>query len=284
MVSLTMDADSDDRREQIRAHFDQFGDGEWDRMTKSARMRVAFELHLRMLRRFINPGARVLEIGAGPGRFTISLAKMGAKIVVSDVSPVQLELNETKVTQAGHAAAVESRQVLDVRDLSALPDESFDTTVAYGGPLSYAFEAAPRALAECLRVTKQGGVVLASVMTILGSMRYALPAVLEQIETFGVDVVDRIIQTGDLRPTQPAGHVCRMFRWREVKQMIDEAPCRLLAASASNASSLGHDDAVERIAANPDWWAQYLDWEEQLAREPGALDGGTHLIFAVERT
>jgi predicted RNA methylase len=78
------------------------------------------------LRRFIEPGARVLEVGAGPGRFTIALAQLGAKVAVSDVSPVQLELNVDKVAEAGHAAAVESRHVLDVRDLSALPDESFD--------------------------------------------------------------------------------------------------------------------------------------------------------------
>lgn len=204
--------------------------------------------------------------------------------MVSDVSPVQLQLNEAKVGEAGHGAAVESRQVLDVRDLSMFPDESFDATLAYGGPLSYAFEQAPHALAECLRVTKRGGTVLASVMTLLGSMRYVLPIMVGELETFGVDVMTRIVQTGDLRPTQPTGHVCRMFRWREVAEMIEQAPCRLLDASASNASSLGHDDVVERIASNPEWWAAYLDWEEQLAREPGALDGGTHVLFAVERT
>jgi ubiquinone/menaquinone biosynthesis C-methylase UbiE len=279
-----METERDDRREQIATHFDQVGDVEWNRMMSSARMRVSFELHVRMLRRFIEPGMRVLEVGAGPGRFTIALAQLGAKVVVSDVSPVQLELNVTKVAEAGHAAAVESRHVLDVRDLSALPDESFDATVAYGGPLSYAFEDAPKALAECLRVTKPGGVVLASVMTIVGSIRYLLPSVLEELERFGVEAMARIVRTGDLRPTQPVGHVCRMFRWREVKQMIDRAPCRLLAASASNASSLGRDDVVERFASNPEWWDAFLDWEEELAQEPGALDGGTHVIFAVERT
>lgn len=252
-------------------------------MQSSPRMRVSFELHLRMLRRFIKPGARVLEVGAGPGRFTIALAELGATIVVSDVSPVQLELNADKVAAAGHEDKVESRQVLDIRDLSALPDESFDATLAYGGPLSYAFEHAPRALAECLRVTRRGGVVLASAMTLLGSMRYLLPQVIAELELVGLDATAQIVETGDLRPTQPSGHVCRMFRWRELKQMIDAAPCRLLAASASHATSLGHDDAVERVAANPAWWAAFIDWEEALAREPGALDGGTHVLFAVER-
>lgn len=140
-----MESERGDRSEQIRAHFDEIGDVEWDRMMSSARMRVSFELHVRMLRRFIGSRAHVLEVGAGPGRFTIALAELGAKIVVTDVSPVQLELNDVKLAEAGHAAAVESRRVLDVRDLSALADESFDATVAYGGPLSYAFDDAPKA-------------------------------------------------------------------------------------------------------------------------------------------
>ena len=64
--------------------------------------------------------------------------------------------------------------------------------------------------------------------------------------------------------------------------MIDVLPCRLLAASASNATSLGDAAALEWFAGEPGRWQRYLDWEEELAQEPGALDGGTHILFAVE--
>lgn len=60
-------ADQDERGPQIRGYFDELGSAEWDRRVRSARMRVSLELHLRMLRRFVRPGSRVLEIGAGPG-------------------------------------------------------------------------------------------------------------------------------------------------------------------------------------------------------------------------
>lgn len=73
-----------------------------------------------------------------------------------------------------------------------------------------------------------------------------------------------------------------MFRWREVAGIIATQPCRLLAASASNAISLGDPDTVARLAADPAVWPRLLDWEEDLAQEPGMLDGGTHIIFAVE--
>ncbi len=63
----------------------------------------------------------MLEIGAGPGRFTIELAEMGCRVVVSDISPVQLEANARRVAEAGLEGAVVERRLLDVRDLTALP-------------------------------------------------------------------------------------------------------------------------------------------------------------------
>ena len=104
--------------ERVRSHFDELGEGEWHRLDDSPRGRVAFEVHRRMLAERIRPGDRVLEVGAGPGRFTIALAELGARVTVTDISPVQLELNEQKVRESGLADAVESRTELDARDLS----------------------------------------------------------------------------------------------------------------------------------------------------------------------
>ena len=93
-----------------------------------------------------------------------------------------------------------------------------------------------------------------------------------------------MLRTGDLRRTPVNDtHRCRMFRWRELQDMFARLPCTLLAASASNAASAGDPDALEQLAANADWWSRFLDWEEELTQEPGALDGGTHTLFASER-
>jgi ubiquinone/menaquinone biosynthesis C-methylase UbiE len=76
----------------VRQWFDELGEGEWDRFDKDSLSRVSLEVHRRFLRRHVAKGADVLEIGAGPGRFTIELAGISCRVVVSDVSPVQLAL------------------------------------------------------------------------------------------------------------------------------------------------------------------------------------------------
>jgi hypothetical protein len=83
-------------------------------------------------------------------------------------------------------------------------DGAFDCTLAYGGPISYAFDQAEIAVAEC--------------------PRYFLPGVAEEIGTCGIDAIEAVIRTGDVRLTQAGGHVCRMFRWREVAAMIAAQP------------------------------------------------------------
>ena len=287
-MPVTGDArfDHDASVHAVRAYFDAFADGEWHRLGVDLPGQVSFEVHRRFLARFVTAGMRVLEVGAGPGRFSIELAALGARVVVTDLSAVQLDLNAGYVADAGHDGSVESRAVLDVCDVSRYADAEFDAVVAYGGPLSYAFDRAGAALSGLLRVTRPGGPVIASVMSTLGGFRHLLPGVVELAERYGDDATDRILATGDLRETQPPGsglHTCRMFRSREVQALVAEAGGHLLGCSASNWASLGDPAALARLAGDPVRWARFVDNEVALCAEPGVWDGGTHLLFAAAR-
>ena len=68
----------------VRAHYDEYGMREWDRWDESPVERVKFHVHLHYLRRYVKAGDRVLEIGAGAGRFTRELAGIVDRIVVAE--------------------------------------------------------------------------------------------------------------------------------------------------------------------------------------------------------
>ncbi len=269
-------------RKQIEELYDAIGELEWLRFERDGAARVAFEIHARFLRRHVIPGSRVLEIGAGPGRFTIELAKIGCDVVVSDLSDVQLALNERHIREAGWEEAVGERLRLDVCDLSELADDSVDAVVAYGGPLSYVFGDEEIAVRQCLRVVRPGGVVLASVMSLAGSGRRFFDAFPASVDAVGLELFDQFLAHGDQRAiaAAPGVHPCQLFTWHDVQELVTMSGGTIVAASASNWLSLGPTEALNYFEADPVRWAAFLDWEERLCAEPGAIDGGTHLLFA----
>jgi SAM-dependent methyltransferase len=257
--------------EHIARFYDDYGDREWNRFDVSAMDRVNLEIHRRLLAEFIREGDRVLDAGAGPGRFTLELARLGATVVAGDISPVMLAQHAERT--AGVEDAIEAREVLDIVDLSRFESDSFDAVVCYGGPLSYVLDQAPRALGELLRVTRPGGHVLVSVMSLLGAARAFFAALPPMIEEFGWErAVDEIFRSGDLSAEINRGHVCRLYRWSDLERLFADQPCRVVLASAANFLSV----------ANEQWDERFLDLEVAACREPGALDGGTHIIAVLE--
>lgn len=274
---------SDHSVDAIRRYYDALGEGEHDRLTKDIAGRVSFEIHLRFLSRYLRPEQRVLEIGAGPGRFTTVLAEHGARVVVTDLSPVQLRLNEGNLVASGHNHAIEVRHSLDVRDTSRFADAAFDLVLAYGGPLSYVFGQEHQALTGLIRVVKPGGVVVASVMSLWGSWRARFPDATQLAIRHGPDVTDAVVRTGDLRHVPGMVHVCRLFTWEKLTVLVAECGGELLAGSASNWASLQDPAVLAGIEQSPQLWERFLAYETEACASPGARDGGTHILFSLRR-
>lgn len=270
-------------REAIARVFDGYADAEWSRHETSPFARVSFHVHRHYLGRFVRPGDRVLEVGAGPGRFTIELVRLGARVTVVDISPEQLRLNEEHLAEAGLEGAVEARLLADVLDLSRLEDRAFDATVCYGGPLSWVLDGADRALDELLRVTRRGGHVLLGVMSKFGTLQAFLATAAEEIEEYGLQEMQDIVETGYLPDNHSTLGPLHLYTWTELRGLLERHPCDLVVASAANFLSIGNDETCERwIRDDPAMWERFLAWEVVSCAEPGAIDGGTHIIAVVE--
>jgi ubiquinone/menaquinone biosynthesis C-methylase UbiE len=267
----------------LRRYYDKYGQREWVRLERGAEAEVNFHIHQHYLLRYIQRGQRVLEIGPGPGRFTLELAACGAKVVALDISPEQLRLNRERMVAEGQADVVEKWVEGDVTDLSRFAPEEFDAVVCYGGPLSYVFEAADQALAEMLRVVKAGGYILLSVMSLLGTTRRFIGEIVELSFQYGMEEVDRVSRTGNLTGDVARGHYCHMYRWSELQRLFAAHRCEVVAASASGYLVLQDKEAARIARSEPALWDAFLAWEVMYCREPGAIDGGTHIIAVLRK-
>ena len=162
----------------VSAHYDEAGEKEWNRFSKSIKSEVNLYIHTHYLKKYIEPNSKVLEIGAGPGRFTIELAKLGCSIGVVDISQKQLDLNREKVSEAGFEEQILWRKKLDIVELNSI-HEAFDAIVIYGGPLSYIFDKITIALQNIFSLVKENGKILFSVMSLHGTIHFFIKELFE---------------------------------------------------------------------------------------------------------
>jgi ubiquinone/menaquinone biosynthesis C-methylase UbiE len=85
-----------------------------------------------MLSKYLKPNSRILDIGGGPGRYSIWLANQGHRVVLSDLSPNLLSIAQTKIDEAGVRINVEEIIEADACDLSHWEDDSFDAVLSLG--------------------------------------------------------------------------------------------------------------------------------------------------------
>lgn len=282
----------------VRQFYDRLGAAEWERLAANDGPRapgnlVNLHLHLWHLRRHVAAGQHVLDVGAGPGRFTIELARMGARVTVGDVSEVQLELNRKKVEEAGVEASVVARSLMDVVDLSALPSNGFDAVVCFGGALSYVRERADQALEELLRVARPGAPVLMSVMSLLGTSRRFLLSLLELARDQGPQTVDDLLlrheSAGPLAESSSGPHEFRYYTWATLQALLGRHACEIVDASAANFLAIGNEALIPQLLTDDEEVGEpalrnaYLAWEVECCRQRGAIDAGTHIIAVVRK-
>ena len=121
--------------------------------------RVEFETTMRYIRRYLPEDARIIEIGAGTGRYSHALARMGYP--VDAVELVQHNIDQF-IAGTAEGERVTIRQG-SACDLSAFPDNAYDVTLLLG-PMYHLFTEADKlaALSEAIRVTKPGGTIFAA--------------------------------------------------------------------------------------------------------------------------
>lgn len=134
---------------------------EWGRLdTPSGRLE--FELTMSIILKNLNKGDEILDLGGGPGRYTIELAKLGYHICLADLSEALLNEARDKV-QKMKLQNVKAINKTNAVDLSTYKNDSFDGVLLLG-PLYHLTtnEEREACIKEVYRVLKPNGVVFAS--------------------------------------------------------------------------------------------------------------------------
>ena len=117
---------------------------------------VEFLTTMRYIEQYLNPGDRIIEVGAATGRYSHALARKGHSVDAVELVEHNIEIFK-KNTQPGEIIAVTQGNAMD---LSGFSDNAYDITLLLG-PLYHLYNDIDKrqALEEAIRVTKQGGMI-----------------------------------------------------------------------------------------------------------------------------
>jgi SAM-dependent methyltransferase len=273
--------------EYTRSFYNAYGALEWDRLETRAYGRLQAIIHEDFVRRYIKPRDRVLDAGAGPGRFSIVAAGLGAKVTVLDISDKQLELAKEKITEARLTKQIDKFIRADICDLSVFPDGAFDVVICFGGALSYVCERRHQAADELIRVAKPGGIIMVSVMGLLGPVAGEaqipdIPNLQNPDGSAELPGIWPVLETGNLSGvlSRRLGMIhapMHLYSAEELKALFKG--CRVKEMAASNAVLREFSPVNEQLAQNPAAWATVVELEKKLNHMPGLIDTGSHTIL-----
>lgn len=120
---------------------------------------VEFLTTMRYIEKYIKPGDRVIEIGAGTGRYSHALARQGYTVDAVELIGHNIEVFRKNTLPSENITITQGNAF----DLSTFQDSKYDITLLLG-PLYhlYSIEDKRQALREAIRVTKPGGIVFAA--------------------------------------------------------------------------------------------------------------------------
>jgi ubiquinone/menaquinone biosynthesis C-methylase UbiE len=139
--------------EPTRAAWDRIAPG-YDEFVTATHLDLG---HEGLRRAELRPGMRFLDVAAGSGALSIPAARLGARVLATDQSPVMLDRLSARARREG--LEVETR-VMDGHALE-LEDDSFDMAGSQFGVML--FPDMPKGIEEMARVVRPGGRVLMSV-------------------------------------------------------------------------------------------------------------------------
>ena len=142
--------------EALKNHYDNYDE---DSRLLSPMGQVEFLTTMRYIERYLKPGMRILEIGAGTGRYSHYLAQKGYRVDAVELIEHNIDVFRQH-TQPGEPVTVTQGNALDLKGFG---DETYDMTLLLG-PMYHLFTTAEQkqAMAEAIRVTRCGGLVYAA--------------------------------------------------------------------------------------------------------------------------
>ena len=251
-----------DELERINKTYDFFNEDA--RLNRSKAARVEFLTTTRYIEQYLMPGAKILDVGAGAGEYSLYFARRGYQVSALELADNNIRAFREKLRPEDGIDLVQGNAV----NLSRYADESFDAVLLFG-PLYHLHAEADRqkCIAEARRVCKKDGTLffafISNDMVILTEFSYRPDYFLNgdyDKQTFRLEDFPFVFHTVD-----------------KCREMLCAGGVKIVKEIASDGVSELLEDKIN--AMDDESYAQFLRYHFYICEKPEMLGMSNHLLF-----
>lgn len=232
---------------------------------------VEYLTTMRYIQKFLKPGAKILEIGAATGRYSIALAKMGYDVTAVDLVPKHVEIMLSKTRRLKNFRCM----VADALDLSRFADNSFDMVLNFG-PMYHLFNKKDKnqAIKESLRVTAKKGICMfaylpcASFVTGYGLRHQCVDHLYSAMDS-----------TGRIKDIPAEVFTC--FYIEDFKKLFDKTNTQYITNVATDGIAYTMREWLEQLSEKD--YEAFLNWHFMTCERLDQQGYSSHLLYICKK-
>jgi 2-polyprenyl-3-methyl-5-hydroxy-6-metoxy-1,4-benzoquinol methylase len=266
---------------RVRRFYEISAQREWERLEHPTQGALEFAINKAWIQKFLpGPGTRILDIGAGPGRYSIWLAAQGYCVTLADLSPDLLAIAREKASEK----RVKLEDIIEANavDLSQFAEDSFDAVLCLG-PMYHLLEESDRqaVAGELLRILKPGGHAFVAFLNHLSALRAAVNQDIPFFTPYTFDIVkrwhyDHVMDFPVAGVFSPAWVV----HPRDVPPLMEQHGFRTVELISSQSVAGDVQGHLALFAERqPELYKWVIDELVKLANEPTIIGSAWHLLY-----
>ena len=260
--------------ETLKALTDFYSNYDEDGRLLSKHGQVEFLTTMRYVDKYLQPGMRILEIGAATGRYTHTLARRGFEVDAVELIQHNIDIFREK-TQPGERVTIRQG---NAKNLTFIPDNTYDITLLLG-PMYHLFtvEEQHQALSEALRVTKKGGILFVAYCGNDATMvQYCFGRGMLREERYR-----NLVDFDTFKASSDPAELFELYRREDIDALISDLPAtRLHYVGADMATNYMRQTIDEMDDA---FFALYLRYHFTICERPDMVGVSHHILDVLRK-